>query len=454
LELTAAELRCAWVVLSCAFLTMPMPGSARGWLLSLALFAPGAWLLARESRASAIAQSLTDALASRPARVALIVSAGLLAFTAWIFSVAAALALTLVLATAVLVQAARQRPRAVQTMLARTVTLGTLALGGGLVLEGLLGGAFATRIGAPSVREAWEQRYAKIREQNFFGFRSPYEQVLPEAGTIRVVALGDSYTWGDGIARTEDTWPGQLERVLRETLHRPVEVINTGRSGWTTANEAELLRRFGWQWQPDLVVIQFTLNDVTESAPGFRDKEDPRRRVLPLRFRTGAVKKSALLFLIETRLSVLMNPNWGSTNPARFHPDSLAWQQTAAALREIADSARARHVPAVLLLYPLLVAGVWTPDTYPYSDLINQVARAGQEVGLDVVNLVDVYGAQGGDWQRWWVTAYDPHPNAEANALAVRALAAHIGARGYLTPFRHAGDGAPGVPARTKAAAR
>jgi lysophospholipase L1-like esterase len=454
LEITAAELRCAWVVLACAFLTMPVPGSLRTWVLSLALLAPGAWLLARESRASAIALALTDALTVRPARVALILTAGLLAFTAWIFSVAGALVVVTVLATAVLAQAARVGPRAIQATLAGTVTLGALALTGGLVLEWLLGGAFATEVGAPSVRQAWEQRYADIKERNLFGFRSPYEQVVPEPGTIRVVALGDSYTWGDGIARTDDTWPAQLERMLRDTLRTPVEVINTGHSGWTTANEAELLRRFGWQWRPDLVVVQFTLNDVTESAPGFRDKEDPRLRILPQRFRSGAVGTSALLFLVETRLSVMMNPNWGSTNPARFHPDSLAWQQTAAAMREIADSARARSVPAVLLIYPLLVQGVWSPDTYPYMEQISQVARTGQEVGLDVINLVEVYGAHGGDWKRWWVSAYDPHPNAEANALAVRALMAHIGERGYLAPARRNTDAAPGREPHTTPAAR
>ncbi len=436
-------------MLACAFLATPAPGSPRGWGLALALVAPGAWLLAREARAATIAQVLTQAFAARPARVALVVSAGLIALTAWIFSVSAALAIALVFGTAILARGRRAGTRAVEGILAGAVTVGAVVLLGGLALEWMLGTVLAEQIGAPSAREVWERRYAELRASNLFGFRSPYENVVPAPGTMRVVALGDSYTWGDGIALTEETWPAQLEQRLRDTLRTPVEVINTGRSGWTTANEAELLRRFGWQWSPDLVVLQFTLNDVTESSPGFHDREDARIRVLPHRFRTGTIGRSAILFFLETRLSGLVKPYWGTTNPANYHPDSLAWRQTAAALREIGDSATARRVPVLLLIYPLLTPGAWNAETYPYKELINQVAGAGQQAGLDVVNLVEVYGAEGGDWKRWWVSPYDPHPNATANAIAVRALMAHINQRGYLARVRRTADVQPATHART-----
>jgi hypothetical protein len=157
--------------------------------------------------------------------------------------------------------------------------------------------------------------------------------------------------------------------------------------------------------------------------------------------------------MVETRLSRLVNPHWGSTNPARYHPDSLAWQQTEAALREIADSARARGVPVLLLIYPLLERGAWTPETYPYRDMVAMVVTAGRQVGMDVVDLVSVYGAAGGDWQRWWASPYDPHPNAEGHALAARALAAHIRERGYLSPARRTAALQPTVQPNTSSTA-
>ncbi|MGH7517816.1 MAG: SGNH/GDSL hydrolase family protein [Gemmatimonadales bacterium] len=450
MEITAAELRCAWLVLACTFLATPLPGSTRAWAFALVLLGPGTWLLARSARASHTAKVLTETFSSRPARIAGIVIAGLIALAAWIFSVSAALAIVLVLATGCLFQALRRRPAGVQRLLVGALSVGTVVIVGGLLLEVLLGRVLAERVGAPSVRKEWARRYAELRKRHLFGFRSPYEHVVPAPGVTRVPALGDSYTWGERIARAEDTWPAQLERLLRDSLRTPVEVINTGRSGWTTVNEAELLRRFGWQWEPDLVVLQFTLNDVNESSPGFRDVEDPGLRLLPHRFRRGGIGRSTLLFPVETRLSKLINPYWGSTTPARYHPDSLAWQQTEAALREIADSAKARGVPVLLLIYPLLEPGAWTPETYPYRTMVDMVVTVGRKAGMEVVDLVSVYGAAGGDWRRWWASSYDPHPNPEGHALAARALAAHIRERGFLSRDRSARDTQPAVRPRSQ----
>jgi lysophospholipase L1-like esterase len=377
---------------------------------------------------------------------------GLIALAAWIFSVSAALAIVLVLATACLFCTLRGGPAGLQRLLAGALSVGTVALVGGLLLEVLLERGLAERVGAPSVRKEWARRYDDLRQRHLFGFRSPYENVVPAPGVSRVLALGDSYTWGDMIARTEDTWPAQLERLLRDSLRTSIEVINTGRSGWTTANEAELLRRFGWQWKPDLVVLQFTLNDVKESAPGFRHVEEPIRRLLPERFRTGAIGESALLFVVELRWTLLWDPQWRGVHPERYHPDSLAWQQTHEALREIGASAAARNVPVILMIYPTFPPGTWTPTSHPDNRLVSQVAAAGAAAGMEVLDLVPVLAAEGGDWRRWWAAPHDQHPTVEAHAAAARALAARICERRYLSPGRRPPDQA--APASSRAVSR
>jgi lysophospholipase L1-like esterase len=400
--------------------------------VALVLLLPGAWLLGRPGRAARIAEALSHSLSSRGPRVALMLLGGLLAVIAWIFSVGAAIALVLLLGAAVMLQAIRRGPSGIQRLLAGTLLFGVTAIGAGLILEGVLGGLFAERIGAPSVRRVWQDRYADIGRRNLFGFRSPYENVAPQPGTLRVLALGDSYTWGDGIPRDHDTWPAQLERLLRDSLRTQVEVINTGRRGWTTANEAELLRRFGWQWTPDLVVLQFTLNDVRESSPGFRSVQEPMQRLLPHRFRTGSIGESALLFRLELQWTTFLNPNWRGVHAARYHPDSAAWQQTRAALQEIGSSGAARRIPVVLMIYPSFPPGPWTLASHPESRLIRLVDATGKEAGMDVLDLLPVFTAEGGNGRRWWVAPYDPHPTAEAHAIAVRALAARIFERRYL----------------------
>src|SRR5918994_5398638 len=97
-----------------------------------------------------------------------------------------------------------------------------------------------------------------------------------------------------------------------------------------------------------------------------------------------------------------------------------------AALREIGDSARARGTPVLFVLFPDLTPGAWTVETYPARDIHGRVAREAAAAGLDAFDLVPAFAAEGGDWKRWWATAYDAHPNGAAYALVARALAEHI----------------------------
>jgi lysophospholipase L1-like esterase len=94
------------------------------------------------------------------------------------------------------------------------------------------------------------------------------------AGEFRIVVLGDSYTVG-GQVPYEQTFPEVLERDLRDAGYSNVRVINAGVGGYTTFNEAGLLREDLSWLQPDLVVVaSFLGNDISENvlatAAGYR----------------------------------------------------------------------------------------------------------------------------------------------------------------------------------------
>ena len=48
-------------------------------------------------------------------------------------------------------------------------------------------------------------------------------------GALRYVALGDSYTFGDGVKQS-DRWPNQLVRILRPDLDLDIVANLSGRS--------------------------------------------------------------------------------------------------------------------------------------------------------------------------------------------------------------------------------
>lgn len=78
------------------------------------------------------------------------------------------------------------------------------------------------------------------------------------AGTIRILALGDSLTAGFGLDE-KDSFPSQLEAALKAKGY-DVEVLNAGVSGDTTAGG---LDRLDWALAdtPDLAIVELGAND-------------------------------------------------------------------------------------------------------------------------------------------------------------------------------------------------
>jgi lysophospholipase L1-like esterase len=97
-------------------------------------------------------------------------------------------------------------------------------------------------------------------EINSLAMRDDEIQVAKPEGTFRVLILGDSIAYGDGVARRL-AFPDRLEALLRKT--RPsAEVINSAVMGYTAYNELQYFLTRGKTFQADLVLVAFCLNDV------------------------------------------------------------------------------------------------------------------------------------------------------------------------------------------------
>jgi lysophospholipase L1-like esterase len=101
---------------------------------------------------------------------------------------------------------------------------------------------------------------------NTDGFRSHHEYSRPKPnGTRRVLAIGDSFTFGIGVGDAE-SYPAQLERRLSRLCgSAPVQVINAGVGGFGTSQELELLERVGLTFHPDVVVLGVFVNDPQDN---------------------------------------------------------------------------------------------------------------------------------------------------------------------------------------------
>lgn len=104
------------------------------------------------------------------------------------------------------------------------------------------------------------------------GVRGVREIALPRpAGRTRILALGDSFTFGDGVTDAE-TWPQQLDALLGPE----VEVLNLGASAYAHDQMLLALLDDGLALSPDVVVLGYVDTDKIRNPCTHFCAEKPR----------------------------------------------------------------------------------------------------------------------------------------------------------------------------------
>lgn len=149
----------------------------------------------------------------------------------------------------------------------------------------------------------------------------------------RYLALGDSYTIGEGVA-SSGRWPALLARALRPAYRgESPEII--ARTGWTTDELADAMGKYAFAREYALVTLQIGVNNQYRG----RDLQN-------YRYEFGALLDRATELTLHhpARVIVVSIPDWGVT---RFGRES--GRDLAAVAREIdAFNAVAAEVAAAL----------------------------------------------------------------------------------------------------------
>jgi len=289
-------------------------------------------------------------------------------------------------------------------------------------------------------RDQWcRENYDRIWEKNIHSFRSFHLENPKAMGSHRMVTLGDSFTWGDKIAATKDIWPYVLEKTCCQK-DIPVEVINLARPGFTTVNEEEMLERFGWSCEPDVIILQYFLNDPLPSGPNFQCKgEDwmkaPTWHLLPFMHRT-LDQKSYFYSLANQKFSKLQRNlfHLQDMDYSDLFSDHFAgWQDGCMAIQRMADSTRKRKVPMLLVIFPSFMGKI-DDSSYPYLMLHEKIKSTAAANRLPVIDLRPQFAKIQPNGPSWWALSVDTHPGVRAHRLAGEIIAEELVKLGFITP--------------------
>ena len=119
---------------------------------------------------------------------------------------------------------------------------------------------------------------------------------------IRYVAIGDSYSIGEGASPNE-SWPALMTRHLNEKKLHVDLVANPSRTGWTTQDAIDRELSIFIKSKPDIATLQIGVNDWVQGV----DAETFRKNF------TYLVDQMLAMLPGKNRLLVITIPDFGVT---------------------------------------------------------------------------------------------------------------------------------------------
>jgi len=234
--------------------------------------------------------------------------------------------------------------------------------------------------------------------------RSRADGATPLA-TRRIVALGDSHTFGAGVA-PEDSYPLQLQQILDERAPQTWSVVNVGVPGMNTAQALSRLPAHVSRFDPEVVVLWVGCNNAwnwaeVDSGPrGWRARLEGialRSRLYRLiRVRMHDRQSDRLAELSEEKDSERQLAPSGDEIPESYRQgiggvrerlaqdkrehvaDAAMEARTEADFRAMAEYARAADVELILVEYPGHF-GAFLPAN-------RAMRRVAEEYDLDIID--------------------------------------------------------------------
>jgi lysophospholipase L1-like esterase len=82
-------------------------------------------------------------------------------------------------------------------------------------------------------------------------------------GTIRILGIGDSFTFGWGVS-LDETFLKKLEHNLTQMTGREIETINAGVPQWDLNHYYIYLKNIGIRYSPDIILLTCFFNDIPQ----------------------------------------------------------------------------------------------------------------------------------------------------------------------------------------------
>lgn len=265
---------------------------------------------------------------------------------------------------------------------------------------------------------------------NNFGFREAAldETVLTE-NTTKILFLGDSFTFGQGVTRGENRFSDIIERSLNESLPigatEKFHIYNASRPGSEPVDWLNFYERVISTYSPSHVFAIFFLRDGTDLCTSFRCYEDVFAEISSNYTERFFYKYSFIGKLFYHRemtqefsdfyVGQIQNAYLGSGAETR------TWQIQQEALLELRTLSEKNGSSFRLIIFPVLFD---LNKNYQFYEVEEEITRFAKEERIPVFSLTP--GFIGENAADLWVSANDQHPNERGHQIAADTLLPYV----------------------------
>lgn len=268
-------------------------------------------------------------------------------------------------------------------------------------------------------RFASERNSQKFRGKDFH---------LDGSGKFRIVVIGDSITYGQGVYPYTLRYTDLTEKMLNAAFpDQPMEVINLGICGQDLPEHIRFLY-YVKQLHPDFVLYQWFINDMDFSGP-IGEMMAPRL-VKNRHWHEWLIDHSAIYFLLQRGWQQVCLKN-GRIKSYDQHiidlfknDNSPASNKAGTRLVQLLEGIKAIGKPCGVVLFPHAAFPI---HNYPFAFMHERIARLCSDQKTPCLDLRATYASFDNQLPSLWANRFDPHPSALAHDLAAKSIVAFFG---------------------------
>jgi lysophospholipase L1-like esterase len=266
---------------------------------------------------------------------------------------------------------------------------------------------------------------------NSLGFRGPELSIDKASDGLRILCLGDSFTFGSFV-NDEDTFPYLLlGKLSHESKH--IEVVNGGVGGSTIIDQVHFLRK-AMAIKPDIVLLTFSENDIDDLnkiVPIHVSMESNRRLKSGMAGQVYRFLRNTAVFnfvlLANAWYSDLMTPRAVENNSVLFNNEAdHLWNMYEAELRAMAKYLQDRSIQFVFAIFP---SDHRIGKPLSLENRLVRVHKLADHIGIGAIDLLKPLQQSHLASTELYLLPYDGHPSRLAYEIVAESIATYLRSR-------------------------